>query len=97
MINLSNSISNYIGETFGEGFLDKYKNFTEDRYPSHIRFNVKINEYEALIKQLSNQGIKLKDIDNIENAFQKNLSVRINPFLIWDHFSVRISPFLIPV
>ena len=70
MINLSKAIIKYIGETFGEEFLHKYKYFLEDKYPSHIRINGKRTENSSLIKSLSNQGIILKKIEEIENVFQ---------------------------
>ena len=69
MIELSDSIIEYISGTFGKKFLDKYKNFVFSTYPSYIRLNDNVTNIPQIIKQLEDQGIYLKNT-NVNNACQ---------------------------
>lgn len=69
MIELSSNISEYIKSIFGQEFFHKYEKFVKSKYPGIIRLSTQKEETELVISSLKNQGIELKKIDAVPNAF----------------------------
>ncbi|MCB0730450.1 MAG: NOL1/NOP2/sun family putative RNA methylase [Ignavibacteriae bacterium] len=70
MIELSSNISDYIKSVLGEDFLKNYEQFVESKYPITIRLSEVPENHNSLINSLANQGIALKRIENIPNAYE---------------------------
>jgi len=70
LIELSKNISNYIESVFGKDFLENYKKFVESKYSSVLRISENQEEIEPLINSLSTQGIELKKIIGVPNAYR---------------------------
>ncbi|MCB9258605.1 MAG: NOL1/NOP2/sun family putative RNA methylase [Ignavibacteriales bacterium] len=70
MIELSSNISDYIKSVLGEDFLKNYEQFVESKYPITIRLSEVPENHNSLINSLANQGIALKKIENIPNAYE---------------------------
>ncbi|MFZ1290023.1 MAG: hypothetical protein WAR79_08030, partial [Melioribacteraceae bacterium] len=69
MIELSGNISDYIQQTFGNEFLDNYKQFVESKYLPAIRFPINDDNISITLKSLVEQGIELEQIPEIQNSF----------------------------
>lgn len=68
MIELSPKISAYILEVFGENYLNSYRTFLTQKYPTSIRLN---NDFQdSIINQLKNQGITLRENKSFPNAYE---------------------------
>ncbi|MDZ7766181.1 MAG: RsmB/NOP family class I SAM-dependent RNA methyltransferase [Melioribacteraceae bacterium] len=68
-ITLSENISNYIRETFGDQFLDKYLEYHQSEYKPYIRITSFVDEAE-MVARLNNYGIELEKIVNVPFAYR---------------------------
>ena len=70
MIELSSNISAYIKSLFGEDFLSNYVEFVESKYPTIIRISESPENHDNLLTSLTRQGIELKKIKTVPNAYE---------------------------
>ena len=70
MIELSSNISEYIQSIFGDYFLKRYEEFVESKYPTIIRLSNTQENHNHLIDSLLKQGIELRNISNVPNAYE---------------------------
>ncbi len=70
MIELSSNISEYIKTIFGEEFHNNYEKFVESKYPTKIRLADNLENHETILRSLKNQGIELRKIQHIQNAYE---------------------------
>lgn len=69
MINLSDNISNYIKEHFGDLYLTRFKEYYNSNYGTYIRLSRRIDSNQ-LIQDLKSYGIELKKIDSFSDAYK---------------------------
>jgi len=69
MIELSENISNYIQNVFGEEFLKKYKTYIESEYIQYVRIPGSIEEQNIILNRLTKYGIELASVENVPNAY----------------------------
>lgn len=68
-ISLSENISNYILETFGEDFLTKYNEYHQGEYKPSLRISPFVDEAD-MISRLKAYGIELEKIENVSLAYR---------------------------
>lgn len=68
-ISLSENISNYILETFGEEFLSQYNEYHRSEYNPYLRISSFVDE-QKIVERLSNYGIKLEKIEKVPLAYR---------------------------
>ncbi|MBU0473907.1 MAG: RsmB/NOP family class I SAM-dependent RNA methyltransferase [Bacteroidetes bacterium] len=69
MIELSENISNYIQNVFGDEFLAKYKAYVESDYIQYVRIPGTVNEQNNILDRLVKYGIELSNVENVPNAY----------------------------
>ncbi len=70
MIELSQNISVYIQQIFGEDFLNNYRKFVESNYNPFIRISQNTDDINELLISLKSQGVELEKIDGIPKAYK---------------------------
>ncbi len=68
-ISLSENISNYILDTFGEDFLSKYNEYHQSEYKPYLRISSFVDE-KNMVKRLTTYGIELEKIENVPLAYR---------------------------
>jgi len=68
-ISLSENISNYISNTFGEEFLSKYIEYHQSEYKPYLRISSFVDEQE-MVNRLSSYEIELEKIANVTRAYR---------------------------
>lgn len=69
MIALSDNISKYIENIFGEEFLVNYLKFHESKYPTILRLSDIEGNHSSIVESLASQGIELEKIKNVPNGY----------------------------
>ena len=68
-IELSENITSYIRETFGDEFLGKYLDYHQSEYKPYLRISSFVDQQE-MVSRLSNYGIELEKVENVPLAFR---------------------------
>ncbi len=69
MNELSENISTYLFNLFGNEFLSKYRDYIQRDYVTHLRISSHRNDQEKIINRLQNYEIKLQTVKSIPDAF----------------------------
>ena len=69
MIELSENISNYLKNVFGDEFLDKYKAFVESDYIQYVRIPGSEENQKSVLTKLQKYDIVLSKVENVPNAY----------------------------
>ncbi len=70
MIELSEKISDYLIELFGQEYEKKYSEYIKGDPVSYLRFSFTIEDHTLLVKKLAAYGIVVSPVDNIPNAYR---------------------------
>lgn len=68
-ISLSENISDYISNTFGDEFLSKYIEYHQSEYKPYLRISSFVDEQE-MVNRLSSYEIELEKIANVPRAYR---------------------------
>ncbi len=72
MIELSENISNYLKNVFGDEFLEKYKAFVESDYIQYVRIPGSEENQKIVLTKLQKYDIVLSKVENVPNAYSLN-------------------------
>jgi 16S rRNA (cytosine1407-C5)-methyltransferase len=94
LIELSENISNYILEHFGEEYLQNYRSYSESDYKPYLRVAPNVN-HERLFNSLSNYGIQLEKIPGLDRAFRivsgNNLAGKTLDYVLGKYYLQSLS------
>ena len=69
MIELSENISGYILNLFGDDYLKKYKEFIYSEYTPYLRFSYFLEDQNKVLRSLKKYGITLQPVPAVPNTF----------------------------
>ncbi len=100
MIELSENISSYIRNHFGEDYLRQYQTYYESEYKPYIRFARNCDEVK-LIARLKEYGIDLEKVVNVPNAFRvlkgSNVTGKTLEFILGKYYIQSLSSMIPPL
>ena len=100
MIELSDTITSYIKNNFGEKYLEKYKDFFQGKYNPYLRVSP-FTDPNKLIESLKSYGIKLEKVNNVPNCFRilegDDVAGKTLEFILGQYYIQSLSSMIPPL
>jgi len=94
LIELSENITGYILNHFGESYLEKYKEYFRGEYHPYLRISPFINS-EKLVEDIKRYEIELEKVENISNAYKiiagNNVAGKTLEFILGEYYIQSLS------